>query len=518
MKPAWRSHLLFATLTGIGAFVIVLYFNQQPGFTDAFYHYNAAARLASGEGLTDDYLWAYVGAPDALPAPSHLYWMPLTSIVAAAGMTVFGVTFAAAQISLALCLWGACGVTYHLGWRFGTARHAWLAGWMVLLGGFYMRFWGQTDTFAPYALVGSLALLFMGLGATQAQRRSLWCWALAGVCAGLGHLTRADGLLLLLVGWWVLLIQMWQMRKQKAAPMILLQGVIFTLAYGVTMAAWFVRNLNAVGSILPVGGTQAIWYTGYNDLFNYPADANPQTFFADGLDLLIASRLEAVSVTLQNFIVVECAIVLTPFVLLALWNRRREAFWRGVIWFALGIHIAMTFVFTFPGMRGGLFHAVTALLPFWMVLGLLGLDEIIEWVAKRRRRWRPQSAKWVFSLGVLGLVLFLSLSTALPRRTLAGTPPRYPILTQTLDADARVMVNDTAMLYYYTGLGGVPLPNEDVTIIPTIANVYAVDYLVVERSMNDIPPPMRFDLDNPPPFLTEITLPPTDIRLYRIDR
>ncbi|MCL4251506.1 MAG: hypothetical protein KJ065_25365, partial [Anaerolineae bacterium] len=69
----------------IAAFVIVRTV-AAPTYTDAYYHFNAAAQLAGGQGLTDAYLWNYIGAPLSLPAPSHLYWMPFTSITAAAGM------------------------------------------------------------------------------------------------------------------------------------------------------------------------------------------------------------------------------------------------------------------------------------------------------------------------------------------------------------------------------------------------------------------------------------------------
>ncbi|MDQ7035537.1 MAG: hypothetical protein Q9P01_12080 [Anaerolineae bacterium] len=103
----------------IAAFVIVFYFSQQPGYTDSFYHYNAAVRVAEGDGFVDDYLWTYIGASDSLPAPSHLYWMPGTTLIAALGMVIFGATYAAAKIGLALCLWGASLLAYWLGWRLG---------------------------------------------------------------------------------------------------------------------------------------------------------------------------------------------------------------------------------------------------------------------------------------------------------------------------------------------------------------------------------------------------------------
>jgi hypothetical protein len=83
----------FVLVSLLLALVVVRFPNERPAFTDAYYHFNAAVKLAEGAGFVDHYLWTFVAAPDALPARSHLYWMPGTSLLAAAGMTIFGVSF-----------------------------------------------------------------------------------------------------------------------------------------------------------------------------------------------------------------------------------------------------------------------------------------------------------------------------------------------------------------------------------------------------------------------------------------
>ena len=206
MNPRWRSPVVFGLFALVGAFLITRGLVEQPGgFTDVFYHFNAANRLVQGEGLTDPYLWVYVGMPEALPAPSHLYWMPLTALLGAAGMWVFNApgSYAAAQVPFALLLAATAGLGYALGKRLGGGlRHAWLAGLITLAGGFYMRFWGATDTFVPYAFVGAACLLAIGQSVTDANLRRRYLWAgAAGALAALGHLTRADGLLLLGNAW-----------------------------------------------------------------------------------------------------------------------------------------------------------------------------------------------------------------------------------------------------------------------------------------------------------------------------
>lgn len=510
----------------VGSLVITRGLVSAPTITDAMYHFNAAQQLVTGNGLTDEYLWHYIGAPVSLPAPSHLYWMPLTSLSAALGMWLFNAPgdYAAAQVPLALMLAGIVYIAFWLGERLGgTRRHAWLAGVLTLLGGYFARFWGLTDTFAPFGLVGALCLLFMGLAV---ERGRLVYWALAGGAAALGHLARADGLLLLLVGWAVIWWPFYRtLERRQTAPTIrqrMIAFAIITAAYLLVMAPWFVRNASLIGSPLPVGGTQGIWFSEYDDLFNYPPDSSPQTFFADGLGLLLETRWQALMGNVGTLIAVEGMVVIFPLMVTGLWLRRAEPFLHGFWIYALGLHLAMTFVFPFPGVRGGLFHSAAALLPWWMALGVVGLDDAVDWIAKRRRRWQPHSAKLVFSAGLVVFAAFLTLSVALSQRNSTEMPAFYAELAQRLPQNARVMINDPARLFYYTGFGGVVLPNEAPDVILDIARKYDIGYVLVESvpvngqplwAISDRLLPM---IDNPPDFLREIDLDSDDVRLYAI--
>ncbi len=525
-----RERLLFAAIALVGAFVLTRGLVAAPNYTDAYYHLNAANRVVSGQGLTDAYLWTYIGAPEELPAPSHLYWMPLTLLAAALGMGLLNAPgdYAAAQWPFALLYAGTVYAGFWLGGRIGGARrHAWTAGLLTLFSGYYARFWGTIDTFAPYALAGVWGLICMGAAGDHSTKRRYVFWTLAGALAGLAHLTRADGLLLLLVGWAVIF---W---PWKAAPETLKTRVVsaglMTLAYLLVMLPWFARNLAAVGSPLPVGGAQAIWFTEYNDLFNYPPDANPAAFFADGLATFFRTRAEALlggagllSGNLGTFIAVEGLVVMTPLMLFGLWRRRRDPFLRGFWLYALGLHLVMTLVFPYPGYRGGLFHSAAALVPWWAALGVAGLDDAVEWVARRRRRWKAGQAKWVFSAALVGAALYLSLTVGLANRALPhGTPALYARLREMLPPDARVMINDPAQLYYFTGLGGVVLPNEAPEVILDIARRYGVGYLLLEGVTEDgragaAPASLWPILRDPPAFLVPLSLDIHGVKLYEI--
>jgi len=514
-----RGDLLFGLLAFVIAVLVTRGLIERPGYTDAYYHFNAAHRLVTGEGLTDPYLWTYIGAPASFPAPSHRYWMPLTSLIAAAGMAATGRAsdYGAAQWPFTLLFAGTALVAYGLGLKLGGGRrYAWLAGLLALFSGFFTRFWGATDTFTPYALIGSLCLLAFAQATTHAisgPRTALGWMALGGVFAGLAHLTRADGVLLLLIGWGAWL---WPVRKTGFSWR--LGGLVAaTLTYLLVMAPWFARNLALEGTPLPLGGTQGIWFTEYNDLFSYPADASVERFFSQGgIGLFLKTRWEAFSTNLMTFIAVEGMVFLTPLMLVGLWQRRTVPFLRPFWLYALGLHLAMTVIFPYPGMRGGLFHSAAALVPWWAALASVGLDDAIDWIASRRRRWRPATARRFFSVAMIVFALVFSLWIAARGRVDSSIPALYRALDAVLPEDARVMINDPAELYYFTGRGGVVLPNEPPETILEIARRYNVDYLLLEGPAS-MTKPLWALYDETPDFLEPLPFDaPDPVRLYAI--
>jgi hypothetical protein len=231
-------------------------------------------------------------------------------------------SYAAAQLPFTLMFAGTVYTGFWLGLRLGRTRyHAWMAGFLMLFSGFFVPFWGATDTFAPYALVGALCLVMIAL-ALQSERRRVLYWLLAGAFAGLGHLTRADGVLLLFAGWAAVLWPFYRSADQRRTEGNGLQRfrylAVLTSGYMLVMLPWFIRNLNLIGTPLPVGGAQGIWFTQYDDIFNYPSVATAEAFFANGPGLLFQSRWEALTGGLMTWLAVEGLIIVAPLMLLAL--------------------------------------------------------------------------------------------------------------------------------------------------------------------------------------------------------
>ncbi len=448
-----------------------------PTYTDAYYYFNAGKRLASGQGLTDPYIaLTYLNAPETLPAPSHTYWMPLASLLVA----LAGGSFRLAQAFFVL-MWAALAlVAFRLGAALGgTARHAWGAGLLTVFCGFYAPYLAIPETFTPFGLAGALSLGLMGLGRQRWQGR---IFALAGALAGIAHLTRADGLLLVMV---LLIVALWP--SGSAAAMSLprrMRAILAGLAgYGLVMLPWFLRNWQIIGSPLPLGGTATIWLRGYNELVSYPPSMSFASFLAWGAENILRSRWEAFTNNLGTFVAVEGLVVLAPLIVLALVRRWRDPRLLPVWVYAVLLHLVMTLAFAYPGYRGGLFHSATALIPWWMALGLLGLDDAVAWVAHRRRTWRPAQARQVFTIAALIAAIALTIVAVAGRwGKEADNAGLFAAVKAVLPPGAVVMCNDPAELYYHTGLMGIVVPDAGPEAVRELAARYSVTHLLLDEN------------------------------------
>jgi 4-amino-4-deoxy-L-arabinose transferase-like glycosyltransferase len=503
--------------------VVLLFVIDEPGYLDAYYYYNAAQRLADGHGLTDPYLWNFLYTPDKLPVPSHTYWMPLTSLLMTASMTVFGTSVVVAQLPTVLALILLTVTTAWLGYRLGkTRRHAWLSALLVLAGGFYLPRWVMTDSFAIFGLLGMLSLITMGIGREKME----WRWfAACGALSGLAHLTRADGLLLALVA----LIVIWYPRSraddETSDPpnpnMRLKLSVALIATYLLVMLPWFIRNMNVIDSPLPSGGINTAFLRGYNELFAYPVDWSAGNFLDWGFSNMLQSRSEALLINFLTFIAVETWVILSPLVLWALWKHRKQPLLFAVGLYALGLHLAMTFVFAYPGFRGGLFHSASALLSFWAVLGVMGLDDAIDGMV-RLRNWNRDHARLIFGGSLIFLSAILGLNALVSQIGSRDEGPDYENLATYLPDDAVLMVNDPAAWYYHTGYWGVTLPDAPLDRLPEIAGKYCLTHIIIDKNVTDSFEPLIYDGEVPPLFLEQIQhinqdteTTDDDVRLYR---
>lgn len=477
---------------GLGAFTLAALPQTTPGYMDAEYYLAGGMRLAQGYGFSEPFLWNYLDDPAGLPHPSHAYWMPLASLLAALGMWLSGeVTFTAGRLGFVLLAAAVPPLTALLASRLSARRGAaLLAGSLALLPAFYLPYLPTSDTFGIYMLLGALWLLAAGRPSFALQP------VLLGLLAGLMHLARADGLL------WLALLPLagWLLEGERrsggpacgTAAAVLRFSALGLAGYLLVMGPWMLRNLAAFGVPLAPGGGRTLWLTAYDQLYAYPAGSlNLQTWLAAGPAAVLQPRLEAAGLNLQTALSVQGEIFLAPLVLAGLWRLRRQ---RPVILGAaawLLTFAAMTLAFPFAGGRGGFFHSGAALQPlFWAVVPA-GLDAFLEW-GRRHRSWEPERSRPVFgaliaaAAAVLTLALYYGRVIGKPGEPLWNqAAARYAQIEQTLAAqgaapDDRVLVNNPPGYYLVSGRPALVIPSGDLDTLLAAADRYGARYLALE--------------------------------------
>ncbi len=509
-------------ILGLAVNLAAAWFVRQPGYMDAYYYFGGARELVRGRGFTEPYLWNYLDAPTGLPHPSHLYWMPLTSLVAAACMAVFGDTFRTAQLPFVFLAALLPPFTAALASRFNVppsgdfatfnvqrsnvppsgdfatfnARTPLIAGLLAVFPGFYLSYWATADTFALFGLLGAGCLVAAWRGSETGRAR--W-WALSGLLAGLAHLTRADGILLVVVAaaWGLMAVRRKEerfagSRKKEATGGRRWPSSFFLLptSYFLTVLPWLVRNYLAVGAPLAPGASAALWLRDYNQLFSL-APPTAADFLAQGWRAILAARWSALLANLQTALTVQGMIFLWPFALLAARRLRPHPLLHLPLTYYLLLLTLMTLFFPFPGARGGLFHSGTVILPFVLALAPSGIVGAVQWVAARRRSWRPEVAAPVFMGGAV--LLAAGLSLLLFRARVLGADPGHPAWNQAdavydqigaaLPDGVTVAVNNPPGFTYHTGLPAIVILDGPPADLLTVAGRYGARYVVLDANL-----------------------------------
>ncbi len=456
-------------------------FVRAPGYMDAESYYASAVELSEGRGFQEPFVWNYLDEAATLPHPSHLYWMPLASILAAAGMTAIGGGFRAAQLPFVLL---AAGLPILSAWMAiqlqASARQAVLSGVLGAFAGFYLPFLVTTDAFAAYAWIGTLAFVCAAAGY---RGRSLIAWLAAGLLIGAGHLARADGVILLLP---IAGLAAFSPRRRLPSMALLLSG------YLLVMAPWMSRNLSTTGSLLGPGGARTLWLVSYDELFAYPASSiNFGRWAAQGLGEILAARVQAIAANLKTLVVVVGGVILGPLMLAGAWRRRHE-----LLVVVSGIYLlllvgVMTVAFPFSGSRGGLFHSSASVLPILWALAPIGLQGVLEWVSARRG-WNPERAWRLFAPAIVAAMIAISAWVAWDRAA-AGWPAatrweasadhHRAIAEAVLRLDPSpgvVAINDPPGFYLASGLPCVVVPFGDQATLREVVERFDVEWVVLD--------------------------------------
>ncbi len=483
---SYRQYLLLLFL-GLGMALLVSAFQASPGYMDADYYFATGLRLSQGEGFSEPFLWNYLDNPQGLPHPSHTYWLPLASLLAALGMSLTGsLSFTGAKIGFILVAGLIPPLTAGIAYALSGKRHtAILAGLLGSFSVFYLPYISTTDTFGLYMLLGGLFFLLPTLIRNDLVKSFLY-----GVIAGLMYLTRADALIWLLIA---LALTAYHHGSTTRFNFHIARVALVLIGFLTLVSPWLIRNQVAFGSFFSPGATKALWFTGYNQLFAYPADQlGFERWWASGLAEIIRVRLWALGQNLQTALAVQGAIFSSPFILAGAWHLRKDFRVQigGLAW--LIALAAMTLVFPFAGARGGFFHSGAALQPLLWALAAVGLDVFVLW-GSRVRGWNLSRARKVFWAAFVIFAFLLSLFV-FGQRVLGwgaggqrwdASHEYYRHLDDVLhkldgSRSAVVMVNNPPGFFIASRRPAIVIPDGDTDTLLLAASRYHAEYLILE--------------------------------------
>lgn len=479
----WRSYLLLASL-GLGFAVLVAAFQSAPGYMDADYYYAGGIQLVTGHGFTEPYIWNFLDDPTGLPHPSHGYWMPLASLLTAAGASLFGPgSWFAARIGFLAIAASIPPLTAALAWSFSSHRAlAWASGLLAVFSGFYLPYLTTTDTFGLYMLFGGL--FFLLLNRTSTIGNSF----LLGLLAALMHLSRADGLLWLLIAFLAILF----FRKSQPSLLLVIYSLLSMLAgYLVLLTPWFIRNLTVFGSILAPGGSKMLWLTSYDQIFSFPASTlTLHSWLQSGWMEILKARLWALGLNLANAFSVQGMIFLWPLGLIGAWSLRKD---KRVLLALLAWCMtlaAMTVAFPFAGARGGFFHSGAGTQTMWWVLIPIGLDRVNDW-GVRILGWKPERARRVFPIIFVSLAALLTLVISFSKLG-AEQGWNYEsdsyravnsfLVERGIPGNSVVIVANPPGFWLATGHPAVSVPDGGGETVLAVARKFNAQVLVLEKS------------------------------------
>jgi hypothetical protein len=470
-----RAEYVVLFLAALLPLMVVANFQHAPGYMDADYYTLTGAQLAGGNGFSEPVLWNYLDQPLGLPHPSHAYWLPLPSMLAAGSMILSRAgDFASGRLPFILMAAGAAPLSAALAWKLTRRRElALLAGGLAALPGFYLPYLATIETFAPSILLGGLFFLI-----ALNDSRTPQSFAVLGLLAGLMSLNRAEGLLWLLAAGYIA----WRNGGRRRDAAWVLAGFLLN------MAPWMLRNWLAFGSLLAPGAARTIWLTNYDDLFVFPATGlNYAAWIASGWGAILSARLSALAQNIGSAVVVQGLVVLAPLMLWgALLKAKQTAVRAGVgLWIAFILILSL--VFPFSGARGGFFHALAGLQVLSWALAAVGLAAFVEW-GTRQRGWNAGQALRIFSAAAIVLAAALGAYVSFNRlQTWNQGSAEYAAIGQRLAKlnvaeEAIVMVNNPPGFGLATNHRAIVIPNGGVEQALAAARQFAATILILESN------------------------------------
>jgi hypothetical protein len=480
-----RRTLYFLALICVGALIfriiLMAAFVRFPGIADPNHYYNMGVRLVEGQGFTTNYIWNYNNPPETIIHPED-HWMPLTAVLAAAPMSIFGVSVNAALIPFlligsvlpVLAFWGARQM------RLAESSALFAAGAAALIPELVLNS-VRTDTTIPTALFVCLCLLML----TEGLRRGGAGWFLgAGTMAGFAYLTRNDALLLIPLVLALLVVTWIARRRDSAISFHPRWAILFPVAMLVVMSPWLIRNWQTFGAFGSPETDDMFFFADHLDHYAYGRHFTLETMLAAQTPLqIIGKRLFEMAAGIK--VMIEgfggfLAVAFIGGIGLLIVRRRDKERWLAAapaLILLIGVFIAYTVFIPYKAQAGSFKKAFLMLLPLLLPITAYALETAI---ADRRIRYGAMT----IALALLSLAAFdLVRLDAQQANTYAASIRLVAEAANDLpdsngDGEIVLMTQDPYVVSYY-GIPSLMFPHEDRETVYEIARRYGVDYLLM---------------------------------------
>jgi len=478
---------ILALVARVGAALVVWW----PPYTDPAYYSLVAQRLAEGHGFTVPVLWSFleVGSripePAVLPVPSNGHWMPLTSIVSAGSMAVFGPTWQAGQVPMVILAAALVPFTYLMAQELWPSRFVgWSSAILAIFAGPLLIMYPTIDNFAVFGACGAVAI-WTSIRAVRSARPGPWL-VVAGAAAGLATLARIDGTLLTLAP-----ATAWLVRRgrgpwrSETGGATLRWGVASAATYLLVIAPWLARNAATYGSPLPSAGGHTLWITTYNEQFSIGHEVSAATYLAMGLPEIAISKLGA-WVELVGRTGVLLGGVFVFFFIAGLWRSRSRPDVAPFLIYFIAMFFAMGAIFTVHAPKGAFYHSAPAWLPFAFPMAIASVGGA---ASAAGRFWpflrRPATHRFLVVAGLIGAISLSLVGSTILYGQWARSREREDQAASFLRVHAArddvVMTSDPAGIYPLTANPGIAAPFDPYPVLERVVAAYGVDWVIVTR-------------------------------------
>jgi hypothetical protein len=477
----------------------------------AFY-YTVAENIVDGRGFQIDYIWNYMNNPEAITHSSHGFWMPLTSVFISLSLFVLGKSLFAALLPSIIFGLALSVPVYFLGKVYSDSKLvAICSAGLVLFVPHLFAFSLLTDSTIYYALFVSCGLLFMLKGWRDPR-----FFLLSSVCAGLAHLTRQDGVLLLLT--LLLAILLSPLRGEAEATYVLLTMGLYLLI----LLPMIIENYRVFGSPFPPGPSKMMFLTDYEDHYSYSKELNLQTYLRWGIPNILQSKASGAVANAKVLYRAFLGSFLRVFVVVGILDlfafpdrRSKRRMCLPPLFFLALLFSFYAFVVPVGSGATGFTRSSMSIIPFLVVLAI---D-----TAHRNIRSRAVVLLIVLLIGASSFYKSIQFAQeTINTNNQIGQP--LEALGEILENDAHernqkdivIMTRNPWEVYHSTRNRAIQIPNEDLDTVYEVARKFRANYLLLpapRSALEDIY--QGEEVDPRFPYLAQIL--DSDMKLFRIE-